>query len=150
ELEVDLLLEGVFRRYGFDFRDYASASLRRRLWNMIRAERLTTVSGLQEKVLHDPECMERFVQALSVSVSAMFRDPSFFLAFRRQVVPLLWTYPFVRIWQAGCSTGEEVYSLAILLQEEGLYNRCRIYATDMNEFILREAKAGIYPQELAE
>jgi chemotaxis protein methyltransferase CheR len=147
-IEVQLLLEGLFRYYGFDFRDYALASLKRRIWNAINAERLTTISGLQEKVFHDPRCMERFLLGLSVHVTSMFRDPTFYLAFRNQVVPLLRTYPFIRIWLAGCSTGEEVYSMAILLQEEGLYHRCRIYATDMSEVVLRKAKAGIYPLDL--
>jgi len=147
-LEIHLLLEGMFRYYGFDFRDYALASLKRRIWNAVRAERLNTVSGLQEKVLHDPACMERFLLGLSVNVTAMFRDPSFYYAFRSQVVPILRTYPFIRIWHAGCSTGEEVYSMAILLHEEGLYHRCRIYATDMNEAVLKKAKAGIFPLEL--
>lgn len=144
-IEIQLLLEGVFRYYGFDFRNYAPASLKRRIWNAVRAEKINSISGLQERVLHDPACMERLLLALSVNVTAMFRDPSFFRAFRSKVVPLLRTYPFMRIWHAGCSTGEEVYSLAILLQEEGLYNRCRIYATDMNEAVLKKAKAGIFP-----
>lgn len=147
-LEIQLLLEGLFRYYGFDFRDYALASLKRRIWNTIRAEKLSSVSGLQEKVLHDPACLERFLLGLSVNVTAMFRDPSFYLAFRSKVVPLLRTYPFIRIWHAGCSTGEEVYSMAILMEEEGLYHRCRIYATDMNELVLRKAKAGIFSLEL--
>jgi chemotaxis protein methyltransferase CheR len=95
--------------------------------------------------MHDPACMERFLLNLSVNVTAMFRDPTFYLAFRSNVVPLLRTYPFIRLWCAGCSTGEEVYSLAILLEEEKLYHRCRIYATDMNEVVLKKAKAGIFP-----
>jgi chemotaxis protein methyltransferase CheR len=148
EIEIHLLLEGLYRHYGFDFRDYAPASLRRRVANIVRSEHLESISGLQEKVLHDPDCLERFLLALSVNVSAMFRDPGFFLAFRVKAVPLLRTYPFIRIWQAGCSTGEEVYSMAVLLKEEGLYDRCRIYATDINETVLRKAKAGIYPLEL--
>ncbi|WNZ24396.1 protein-glutamate O-methyltransferase CheR [Leptolyngbya sp. NK1-12] len=148
EIEIQLLLEGVYRYYGFDFRDYAIASLRRRIWNAVRAEKLATISALQEKVLHDPECMERFLMGLSVSVTAMFRDPGFYVAFREKAVPLLRTYPFIRIWHAGCSTGEEVYSMAILLAEEGLYDRCRIYATDMNEAVVRQAKAGIFPLDL--
>ncbi|HEY9871856.1 MAG TPA: protein-glutamate O-methyltransferase CheR [Candidatus Obscuribacterales bacterium] len=147
-IEIQLLLDSIFRYYGFDFRNYALASLKRRIWNTIRSEKLTTVSGLQEKVLHDPAYLERFLLNMSVNVTAMFRDPSFFLAFRMKVVPLLRTYPFIRIWCAGCSTGEEVYSLAILLQEENLYHRCRIYATDMNEVVLRKAKAGILALEL--
>jgi chemotaxis protein methyltransferase CheR len=148
DIEIELLLEGVYRYYGFDFRNYAMASLKRRIWNTIRAEKLTSVSGLQDKVLHDPACMQRFLLGLSVNVTAMFRDPSFYLAFRNKAVPLLRTYPFIRIWHAGCSTGEEVYSMAILLFEEGLYHRCRIYATDMNEVVLRKAKAGIFSLDL--
>jgi chemotaxis protein methyltransferase CheR len=149
-LEIELLLEAVLRRYGYDFREYARASLKRRIWNMVQAEELTTVSGLIEKILHYPECMERLLLALSVNVTSLFRDPDFFLAFRSRIVPLLRTYPFIRIWSAGCSTGEEVYSIAILLQEEGLYERCRIYATDMNESVLRRARDGIFPLDLAD
>lgn len=148
DIEIQLLLEGVYRYYGFDFRDYAMASLKRRIWNAIRAEKLTTVSGLQDKVLHDRAAMERLLLGLSVNVTAMFRDPSFYIAFKDKIIPLLRTYPFIRIWHAGCSTGEEVYSMAILLFEEGLYSRCRIYATDMNEVVLRQAKAGIFPLHL--
>jgi chemotaxis protein methyltransferase CheR len=145
EIEIQLLLEGVAQHYGYDFRNYALASLKRRIWNTMRAERVKTVSALQEKVLHDPACMERFLLALTVNVTAMFRDPGFYLAFRTKVVPMLRTYPFIRIWHAGCSTGEEVYSMAILLHEAGLYDRCRIYATDMNTAVLGKAKEGIFP-----
>lgn len=148
EIEMSLLLEGIFRYYGFDFRQYAFASLRRRIWNAIRDEKLISISAFQDKVLHDPACMERLLIALSVSVTAMFRDPTFYISFRNKVVPMLRTYPFIRIWHAGCATGEEVYSMAILLEEEGLYDRCRIYATDINETALRTAKDGIYPLEL--
>jgi len=146
-IEIDLLLEAIFRRYGFDFREYAHASLKRRLQRRMNAEKLATVSGLQERVLHDPECMERLLLDLSINVTAMFRDPSFYVAFREKVVPLLRTYPFTRIWNAGCSTGEEVFSLAILLHEEGLYDRTRIYATDINEAVLARAQAGVFPLE---
>jgi chemotaxis protein methyltransferase CheR len=144
-LEIELLLEAVARRYGYDFREYAFGSLKRRIWNAVHAEGVATISGLQERVLHEPACMERFLHALSVNVTSMFRDPDFFLAFRERVAPALRTYPFIRIWHAGCSTGEEVYSMAILLQEEGLYDRCRIYATDLNESVLRRAREGIIP-----
>jgi chemotaxis protein methyltransferase CheR len=144
-IEVDLLTQGIFQHYGFDFRDYSLPSLRRRLWKRVYAEGLSTISGLQDKVLHDPACMERLLLDLSINTTAMFRDPSFYLAFRQKIVPLLRTYPFVRIWHAGCSTGEEVYSMAILLQEEGLYERSRIYATDINEAVLQRAKDGIFP-----
>src|SRR5947209_9508350 len=145
EIELSLLLEGVFRKYGFDFREYAPASLRRRVWRRVHAEGLTTISALQDKLLHDPASMERLLLDLSINVTAMFRDPAFYVAFREKVVPLLRTYPFTRIWVAGCSTGEEVYSLAILLQEEGVYDRTRIYATDINESVLEHARAGVFP-----
>src|SRR5881227_2969697 len=145
QIEIQLLLEGIFRHYGYDFRGYAPGSLKRRLWHRAYAEGLTTISGLTEKVLHDAQSMERLLLDLSINTTAMFRDPTFYVAFRQEVVPLLRTYPFVRIWHAGCSTGEEVYSMSILLQEEGLYDRCRIYATDINESVLQKAKTGFFP-----
>lgn len=148
DIEIELLLEAIFRYYGFDFRNYALASIKRRIWSAVYAEGLTTVSGLQEKVLHKDECMERLLYRLSVNVTSMFRDPSFFVTFRNKVVPVLRTYPFIRIWHAGCSTGEEVYSIAILLYEEGLYHRSRLYATDINEVSLRKARSGIFSLEL--
>jgi len=147
DIEIALLLEGIFRKYGFDFREYAGASLRRRVWRRVHAEDLSTISALQAKLLHDPACMERLLLDLSINVTAMFRDPSFYNAFRAKVVPLLRTYPFTRIWVAGCSTGEEVYSLAILLREESLYDRARIYATDINESVLERARTGVFPLE---
>jgi chemotaxis protein methyltransferase CheR len=146
-IEVDLLLEGVYRHYGFDFRSYAYSSLKRRLWKRITTEGLSSVSELQDRVLHDPSMMEKLLLDLSINVSAMYRDPTFYKAFREKVVPVLRTYPYVRLWHAGCSTGEEVYSMAILLEEEGLYDRARIYATDINEVVLQTAKNGIYPVE---
>jgi Methylase of chemotaxis methyl-accepting proteins len=146
-LELQLLLEGIYRQYGFDFRQYAHASLRRRVWRRVNAERLPTISALLDRVLHDPDAMERLLVDLSVNVTAMFRDPTFFLAFREKIVPLLRTYPFTRVWVAGCSTGEEVYSLAITLQEEGLYERTRIYATDINIGVLERAREGVFPLE---
>src|SRR5262249_44984322 len=148
KIELNLLLEGIYRQYGFDFRNYALASLRRRVWNFMRNENVASISLLQDHILHDRAWLERFLYALSVNVSAMFRDPPFYRVFRKEVVPLLRTYPFLRIWQAGVSMGEEVYSLAILLQEEGIYERCRIYATDINDAMLKKAKDGIYPIEL--
>jgi chemotaxis protein methyltransferase CheR len=147
-LEVQLFLEAVFRRYGFDFRDYAYPSIRRRIGNQVRAEGLESIPELQEKILHEPACMERFLLAVTVNVTSMFRDPHFYRAFRTKVVPYLRSYPFLRIWHVGCSTGEEVYSMAILLHEEGLYPKCRLYATDMNEEVLARAKAGIFPLAL--
>jgi chemotaxis protein methyltransferase CheR len=147
QLEIQLLLEAVYRRYGLDFRQYAQASLKRRLYRRLDAERLQTLSQLQDRLLHDPPCMERLLLDLSINVTAMFRDPSFYVAFRETVVPVLRTYPFTRLWCAGCSTGEEVYSLAILLHEEGLYEKTRIYATDINEHVLRTAVEGVFPLE---
>lgn len=144
-VEIRLLLEGVFQHYGYDFRDYASTSIRRRIVARMEAEAISTISGLQDRVLHERACMERLLLALTVHVTSMFRDPSFYLAFRRTVVPLLETYPFVRIWHAGCSSGEEVFSLAILLKEEGIYEKCRIYATDLSEAVLGGAKEGVFP-----
>jgi chemotaxis protein methyltransferase CheR len=145
DIEIGLLLEGLYRAYGFDFRDYSRASIKRRILELMRSENMGTVSALQDRVLHDAACLERFLLGLSVHATAMFRDPSFYLTFRRKVVPLLRTYPTVQIWVAGCSTGEEVYSLAILLQEERLYSRSRIYATDISQAVLRKARDGIFP-----
>lgn len=145
DIEIDLLLDGVYRAHGFDFRDYSRASLKRRILEIMRTENTETVSALQNKLLHDTACLERFLLRLSVHATSMFRDPSFYLTFRKKVVPLLRTYPTVQIWVAGCSTGEEVYSLAILLQEEKLYPKCRIYATDISQAVLRKAREGIFP-----
>jgi chemotaxis protein methyltransferase CheR len=147
-LELELLLEAIYRHHGYDFRGYARTSIRRRIAKLMREEHLSTISGLQERVLHDASAWDRFLQGISVNVSAMFRDPHFFLAFRRLAIPLLRTYPFLRIWQAGCSLGEEAYSLAILLEEEGLYDRSLIYATDINEATLRHAREAIFPADL--
>jgi chemotaxis protein methyltransferase CheR len=147
QLEIELLLEAVYRRYGLDFRQYAQASLKRRLYRRLHAEGLTTLSQLQDRLLHDPPSMERLLVDLSINVTSMFRDPSFYVAFREKVVPALHTYAFTRVWCAGCSSGEEVYSLAIVLQEEGLYDRTRIYATDLNEHVLQTARDGVFPLE---
>jgi chemotaxis protein methyltransferase CheR len=148
DIELQLLIEGIYRHYGYDFREYAPTSLKRRILNFVETENLKSISGLQERVLHDPEAMGRLMLAILVHVTEMFRDPSFYLTFRRRVVPMLRAHPYIRIWHAGCSTGEEVYSLAILLQEENLYKRCRIYATDMNDFVLQKAKSGRVPMQL--
>lgn len=147
KIEIQLLLEGIYRKYGFDFRDYVYSSIRRRIRHRMRAERLITISSLQEKVLHDDRFMERLAADFSINVTEMFRDPSFFFAVRMKVVPVLRELPFIRIWHAGCSTGEEVYSMAILLHEEGLYDKTRIYATDISESVLKKAKEGSFPLE---
>lgn len=147
-IECQLLLEGIYRHYGYDFRDYAAASMKRRILNAVHGEKLNSISGLQEKVLHDPAAMERLMSYILVHMTEMFRDPSLYLTFRRKVIPLFKEQPYVRIWHSGCSTGEEVYSLAILLREEGLYKRCRIYATDINDMVLQKAKAGRFDMHL--
>jgi chemotaxis protein methyltransferase CheR len=146
-LEIELLLEAIHRVHGYDFRGYALASLRRRLWHRVYGEGLQTLSGLQERILHEPGCMERLLRDLSINVTEMFRDPSFYVALRERVFPLLRTHPFIRVWQAGCSTGEEIYSLAIALREGGLLDRTRIYATDINAAALRRASSATFPLE---
>ena len=142
---MELLLLAIYRHHGFDFRSYAKASLHRRVQRHLESTGLSTISQLTDSILHDDSALQRLLHDLSVNVTAMFRDPSFFLEFRKTVVPLLRTYPTVRIWHAGCSTGEEVYAIAILLEEEGLAERCRIYATDMDSTVLEHARRGIFP-----
>src|SRR3954466_13234832 len=147
DLELRLLLEAVHQHYGYDFRGYARGSIKRRIWRRVLDENVHTISGLQERVLHDPACMERLLLDLSINVTSMFRDPTFYRSLREKVVPLLRTYPFLRIWNAGCSTGEETYSLAIVLREEGLASRVRLYATDINDDVLDRAQTGAFPLE---
>jgi chemotaxis protein methyltransferase CheR len=143
--QIRILIDHIVERYGFDFRDYAFASLRRRISSILRSERLDSIAALQERILADSVAFQRFVHGISVSVTSMFRDPSFYATFRTEIVPLLATYPFIRLWLAGCSTGEEVYSIAILLHEEGLYDRSRIYATDVDVLSVKRAQEGIFP-----
>lgn len=145
QIELDLLLNGIYRKYGYDFRDYARASLKRRVLKRVKLEGLDGISELLGKVLRDDECMARLLGDLTIHVTSMFRDPSFFTAVRASIIPILRTYPYVRIWDAGCSSGEEAYSLAIMLEEEGLYDRAQIYATDISEEVLARAKEGIFP-----
>lgn len=144
-IEIELLLEAIFRRYGYDFRNYAYDSIKRRIGHGMRALRCQTVSGMIEQVLHDPSKLQKLLRYMVVNVTEMFRDPAFFRTFREKVVPFLHTYPHIRIWHAGCSTGEEVLSMAIILQEEGLYEKARIYATDIDQEVLRKAQSGIFP-----
>lgn len=147
QIEIDLLLEAIFQRYGYDFRQYNQASIKRRLRHHLAKTDGQSIAALIPAILRDQAAFRRLFFDLSVTVTEMFRDPWFYLALREKVVPFLKTFPFVNIWQAGCATGEEVYSLAILLKEEGLYERARIYATDFNETALTQAKARIYPLE---
>ena len=145
EIELRLLVEAIYLKYNHDFRDYSGASLRRRVLYAVTQFECSTVSALQEKVLHDPGAFHRLLQYLTVPVSEMFRDPAYFRALREQVIPVLRTYPSIKVWIAGCSTGEEVYSMAILLREEGLLERTILYATDINPHSLDSARQGIFP-----
>ena len=148
DIEIKLLMEGLFQVYGYDFRGYAESSLRRRLTQWLSGSGYATLSLAQSDLLRDRTIFETLLRGITVNVSEMFRDPAFFKAIREQVVPHLKTYPFVKIWHAGCATGEEAYSMAILLQEEGLKSRFRIYATDINEEVIRKAQEGIYPLQI--
>jgi chemotaxis protein methyltransferase CheR len=145
ELELTLLLEGILRRYGYDFRQYARASLLRRVRHAVTQERAETISGLLAILLHDANAIKRFISSLSVNVTSMFRDAEFYNALRLHALPLLRTYPSIRIWHAGCASGEEVVSMAILLYEEGLYDRCTLYGTDLAEGLMENARAGRFP-----
>lgn len=145
DVEMALLLEGIFQHYGYDFRNYARPILKRRVLTHLHKSGLATISDLQARVLHDPAALEGLRRALTIPVTALFRDPSFYRAFRLQVVPLLRPYPFIRLWVSGCATGEEVHSLVILLHEEGLLERVRLYATDIDEAVLTKARSGLLP-----
>jgi len=145
DIELRMLVEAVYLKYNYDFRDYTGASQKRRVLVALRQMDCATVSELQAKVLHQPEAFSQLLQYLTIPVSEMFRDPEYFAAIRNQVVPHLRTYPSLKIWVAGCSTGEEVYSLAILLHEEGLLERTMIYATDINPVSLDAARRGVFP-----
>ena len=145
KIEINLLLEALYQVYGYDFRGYVQSSLSRRILYRMNAEKLPTVTALLEKVLHEQGFLDRLLNDLSIRMTEMYRDPSFFAAFRKDVVPLLRELPEIRIWHAGCATGEEVYSMAILMLEEGLAEKTKIYATDMNEGALIAAKKGAFP-----
>ncbi|MDD3654270.1 MAG: protein-glutamate O-methyltransferase CheR [Desulfotomaculaceae bacterium] len=145
KIEINLLLEGIYQHYGYDFRNYVYPTIRRRTWQRIRAENLSTISGLLERILHNKRVMKLLMQDYCISVTEMFRDAGFFLAIRKKLLPLLKNRAALRIWHAGCATGEEVFSMAILLFEEGLLEKTFIYATDINEDMLQKAKLGIFP-----
>ena len=144
-IEMPLLLEAMFRRYGYDFRDYAPSSLKRRIRRAMQDCGAATLSAYQDRILHDPACMAGFLDVVSVDVTAMFRDPGFYSVLRERVLPGLRALPHIRIWHAGCASGEEVYSTAILLHEEGLLERSQLYATDINPRVLAQGKEAIFP-----
>ena len=148
ELQIQLLLEAVYLKYGYDFRQYSKAHIERRIMNRLILSGLDDVAQLQIKALTDESFASRLLQDLSITVTEMFRDPEFYLSLRTNVVPLLKTYPFIKIWHAGCSTGEEAYSMSIIVQEEGLPDRATIYATDYNQQALNHAKDGIYSNKV--
>jgi len=148
ELEISLLLEAIYQKYGYDFRQYSKAHINRRIRNRMALSGLEDVSQIQSKVLKDETFAHEFLQDLSITVTEMFRDEDFYKSLRQNVIPILRTYPFIKIWHAGCATGEEAYSMAIILQEEGLYERTTIYATDFNQHALNRAKEGIFSNSM--
>jgi chemotaxis protein methyltransferase CheR len=149
-IEVELFVQALQRRHGYDFSQYAPASLKRRVQQLAEQMRCKTISGLIEHVMHEPQLLPRILDGLTVPASDMFRDPELFRGLREQVLPRLASYPQINIWQAGCAHGQEVYSLAILLEEEGLYERTQIFATDLSERALQQAEEGIYPAREAQ
>lgn len=148
DIEISLLLEAIFQKYGYDFRQYSQAHIRRRIMSRMAMTEYEYVSQMQARVLNDESFASELMQDLSITVTEMFRDPGFYKSLREKVIPILKTYPFIKIWHAGCATGEEAYSMAILLQEEGLYDRTTIYATDFNQLALNQAKEGIFPNKM--
>jgi len=145
EIEIRLFLEGIYRKYGYDFRNYSLAHVTRRILGRVSALRLGNITELLALVLHDEAAFHALLLDLSINVTEMFRDPPYYRAFRKKVVPILKTYPYIKVWHAGCASGEEVYSTAILLTEAGLYDRSQIYATDFNQVVLQKARDGIFP-----
>jgi chemotaxis protein methyltransferase CheR len=148
DLELRLLLQALAERYGYDLTGYVRSSIHQRVCHRVVEEGCSTISGLTERVLHDPAVLERLLLDMSHCVSSMFGEAPFYAALRNLVLPLLRTYPFVRVWDAGCSSGEEPFSLAILMREEGLEGRSRLYATDINNAVVQRAREGVFPREL--
>ena len=148
QLEIQLLLEAIFRKYGYDFRNYAFAHTKRRLEHRRAREGLRSFSEMQHRVIREEDFFNQVLLDLSINVTEMFRDPWFYQRVRETVVPHLKTYPFIKVWHAGCSSGQEAYSMGILLEEEGIKDRVQIYATDFNERIIQAARRGIYPMDL--
>jgi len=146
-LEIELLIEAIFKRYGYDFRYYSRASIKRRLKHFLSKTNLNRIAELIPRVIHDKPFFDSLFFTISITVTEMFRDPFVYQTIRKKIIPFLKTYPFIKIWNSGCATGEEVYSMAILLKEEGLSERSQIYATDFNDLVLKKVKEGIYPIE---
>ncbi len=148
EIEISLLLEAMYQKYGYDFREYSKAHITRRINNRMMMNGIGTITEMQFKVLHNRDFASELLMDLSITVTEMFRDPEFYRIIREKVIPILKTYSFIKVWHAGCSTGEEAYSMAILLKEEGLYDRATIYATDFNQYALDRAKEGIFSNQM--
>ena len=148
KIEIELLIEAMYQKYGYDFRGYSSAHIRRRIRRRRKLSAMENISAMQHKLLYDPSFFKLLLADLSVNVTEMFRDPSFYQAVRSEVVPILKTYPFIKVWHAGCSTGEELYSMAILLKEEGFFERIQLYATDFSDPALQQAGDAIFPVKL--
>jgi chemotaxis protein methyltransferase CheR len=144
DIEIRLLIDAIFHKYGYDFRNYSQAHVKRRILNRFAISGLKNMSEMIHEALYSHKFVDQILMDLSITVTEMFRDPAFYLALREEVLPILQTYPFIKIWHAGCSSGEEVYSMAIMLKEEGLYGKTQIYATDFNPLIIKQAKEGIY------
>jgi len=145
DIELRMLIEAIYMKYSYDFRDYTGASQKRRVLHAMREMECDSISALQARIIHEPAAFSQLLQYLTIPVTSMFRDPTYYAALREHVVPVLRTYPSLKIWVAGCSTGEDVYSMAILLKEEGLLERSMIYATDINPQSLDKARQGVFP-----
>jgi len=145
DIELELLLDAIFRRYGYDFRNYSRATITRRIKHFLAKSGHEKISEMTQTLLSDQSFFQNLLEEFSIAVTEMFRDPDVYACLRKFVIPFLRTYPFLKIWHAGCASGQEVYSLAILLLEEGLYDKTTIYATDFNEAVLEKARHGIYP-----
>jgi chemotaxis protein methyltransferase CheR len=147
-IEIDLVLEGIYQCYGYDFRNYAHAHIKRRLDHRLSLSRMDNYLEMLHRIIHNEEFFNELLLDLSINVTEMFRDPEFYKSVRESLIPYLQTYPFLKVWHAGCSAGQEVYSMAILMHEEKIIDKTQIYATDFNELILSKAREGIYPVEL--
>ncbi len=145
DLEVRLVVRAIYEKYGYDFSDYSHAHIKRRIFNRFSQSGLKSIAEMIHEVLYNPKFADQVLMDLSITVTEMYRDPSFYKAIRDEVIPVLRTFPYIKIWHAGCSSGEEVYSMAIILKEERLYDRTQIYATDFNPVIIKQAKDALYP-----
>jgi len=143
--EIELLLDELHRKHGYDFSDYSRASMKRRLNRLITLDKFPSFAEMRYRLMHDETYLRRFIEEVTVNVTEMFRDPEFFKYLRQHILPTLGTYPLIRIWIAGCASGEEAYSMAILLKEANLLHKSLIYATDLNPRVLEKAKSGIFP-----